>query len=185
MQPSLLFRHCPKCGVHRDLGGTANPFDCQACGFRYYFNPAVAVAVFIRREDGQVLLIRRAKDPARGRLAPPGGFIDIGERAETAVGREIAEELGIRLQEVRFLCSQPNQYLFREVTYPVLDLFFTATTPDRGTRPDPEEVSAVEWHPIPAVAVEDLAFPSMQAAWEILQVQFGRMEPGLHPGQSG
>jgi ADP-ribose pyrophosphatase YjhB (NUDIX family) len=185
MQPSLLFRHCPKCGAHRDDGGTANPFDCRTCGFRFYFNPAVAVAVFIRRDDGQILLIRRAKDPARGRLAPPGGFIDIGERAETAVGREIAEELGIRLLDVRFLCSQTNQYLFREVTYPVLDLFFTATTPDSGIRPDPEEVSAVEWHPISAVAVEDLAFPSMQAAWRNLEARFAEKEPDVHPGQSG
>lgn len=165
MQPSLHFQHCPRCGESRTGEAGANPFDCAACGFRYYFNPAAAAVVFIRRADGRVLLIRRAKDPARDRLAPPGGFIDIGERAETAVGREIAEELGIRLGEVRFLCSQPNSYLFRDVTYPVLDLFFTATTPDSELRPDPSEVSAAGWYNPSDVSVSDLAFTSMQAAW--------------------
>jgi ADP-ribose pyrophosphatase YjhB (NUDIX family) len=124
--------------------------------------------VFIRREDGRTLLIRRGKDPAKGLLAPAGGFIDIGERAEMAVGREIAEELGIRLEQVRFLCSQPNQYRFRDITYPVLDLFFTATTADRELRIDPEEVGSADWHDPADVSAEDLAFPSMQAAWRLL-----------------
>lgn len=167
MSPAEFFLHCPRCAVRipdSTLSGS-NPFDCAACGFRYYFNPAAAVAVFITRPDGRVLLIRRAKEPAQGRLAPAGGFIDIGERAEDAVGREIAEELGIRLENVRFLCSQPNRYEFRGVTYPVLDLFFTATTPDTELDPDPGEVSSADWHDPNSVCEADLAFPSMQAAW--------------------
>jgi NADH pyrophosphatase NudC (nudix superfamily) len=173
MHPSEFFLHCPRCARPRTSTTTSpgQPFDCPGCGFRYYFNPAVAVAVFIRREDGRTLLIRRGKDPAKGRLAPAGGFIDIGERAEDAVGREIAEELGIRLEQVGFLCSQPNQYRFREVTYPVLDLFFTATTTDRTLRIDPEEVGAADWYDPVEVAAEDLAFPSMQAAWRRMMGQ--------------
>ena len=169
MSPSRYFLHCPRCATPAsptDSDGP-NPFDCAFCGFRYYFNPAAAVAVFITRPDGRTLLIRRAKDPARGRLAPAGGFIDIGERAEDAVGREIAEELGMRLGDVRFLCSQPNRYEFRDVTYPVLDLFFTATTPDAEPDPDPDEVSAAAWHDPASVAEDDLAFPSMRAAWRL------------------
>lgn len=146
-------------------GHSKNPFDCDACNFRLYFNPAAAVAVFIESDDGKVLMIRRAKDPGQGRLAPPGGFIDIGERAETAVGREIAEELGMRLSDVRFLCSQPNSYLFRDITYPVLDLFFTAKADGDSINHDPQEVISAEWHRIEDVRAEDLAFPSMQAAW--------------------
>ena len=139
---------------------------CTACGFRLYFNPAVAVAVFIRRNDGCILLIRRAKDPGAGLLAPPGGFIDIGERAESAVHREILEEVGIRICGLKFLCSQPNEYLFDGVTYPVLDLFFTAQPLETEGTCDPEEVHALEWHPATTLRGDALAFPSMRAAWQ-------------------
>lgn len=166
MAPYEHFHHCPRCGANVPAGRSTNPFDCDACNLRLYFNPAAAVAVFIKRNDGKVLMIRRAKDPGQGRLAPPGGFIDIGERAEVAVGREIAEELGMRLTDVRFLCSQPNSYLFRDITYPVLDLFFTATADDELINHDPNEVTSADWHRIEDVRAEDLAFPSMQAAWK-------------------
>jgi len=110
---------------------------CMACGFRLYFNPAVAVAVFVQDAAGRVLLIRRAKEPGAGKLAPPGGFIDVGERAEDAVHREVHEEVGLRLTDLRFLGSQPNEYLFGGVLYPVLDLFFKTRVRSRrsaGTR---------------------------------------------------
>jgi len=130
-----------------------------------YFNPAVAVAVFIQRADGRILLIRRAKDPGAGLLAPPGGFIDIGERAEDAVHREVLEEVGLRVTRLQFLSSHPNEYLFGGVTYPVLDLFFTATAMETEASCDPEEVRAVEWHPANRLRSDALAFPSMRAAW--------------------
>ena len=139
---------------------------CADCGFRLYFNPAVAVAVFIQGDDGRILLIRRAKDPGAGLLAPPGGFIDIGETAETAVHREIREKIGLRLEAVRFLCSRPNEYLFGGVTYPVLDLFFTARALGTASTADPEEVRAVEWLAPSRIRIEDLAFPSMRQAWQ-------------------
>ena len=139
---------------------------CAACNFQLYFNPAVAVAVFIQRDDGRILLIRRANDPGAGLLAPPGGFINIGECAESAVHREIFEEVGIRLSDLRFLCSQPNEYLFDGVTYPVLDLFFTAQPLETEGPCNPEEVHAVEWHPANTLQGEALAFQSMRAAWQ-------------------
>ena len=139
---------------------------CAACNFQLYFNPAVAVAVFIQRDDGRILLIRRANDPGAGLLAPPGGFINIGECAEAAVHREILEEVGIRLSDLRFLCSQPNDYFFSGVTYPVLDLFFTARPLETEGDFNSEEVHAVEWHSAKTLRGEVLAFQSMRAAWQ-------------------
>lgn len=139
---------------------------CDGCGFRLYFNPAVAVAVFIQRTDGRILLIRRANEPGAGLLAPPGGFIDIGERAEDAVHREVLEEVGLRITGLRFLCSQPNEYHFGGVTYPVLDLFFIAAARETETSCDPGEVQAVEWLVPADIRVDELAFSSMRAAWQ-------------------
>jgi NADH pyrophosphatase NudC (nudix superfamily) len=167
MHPSRQFHHCPRCGKLITPPENGAPMKCAACKFQLYFNPAVAVAVFIQRGDGQILLIRRAKDPGAGLLAPPGGFINIGECAEAAVHREILEEVGVRLSELRFLCSQPNEYLFDGVTYPVLDLFFTAQSLATEGPCNPEEVHAVEWHPAKTLQGEALAFQSMRAAWQV------------------
>ena len=149
MSPRDHFRHCPRCGGSQAAPPTANVFTCGACGFRLFFNPAVAIAVFIRRDDGRALFIHRAKDPGKGRLAPPGGFIDIGERAEAAACREIREEVGLELADVTFLCSQPNTYHYAEVSYPVLDFFFTA----RSWRGDPwivepDKAGELRWCPL-------------------------------------
>jgi len=143
----------------------AHIFTCQVCGFVLYFNPAVSVSVFPEREDGRVLFIRRARDPGKGRLASPGGFVDIGERAEDALHREIREELGIEIRDVRFVCTQSNSYLYREVTYPVVDLFFSACAVDAGRARALEDVESLDWLDPERVDPSDLAFPSMRAAF--------------------
>ena len=165
MTPAALFQFCPRCGLRQPNPPAGNAFDCAGCGFRYFFNPAVATAVFIRRDDGRVLFIRRAKEPGKGMLAPPGGFVDFGETAEAAVCREVREEVGLELAEVRFLCSQPNAYHYRDVTYPVLDLFFTARAVNSAAAQALEDVAAFDWFEPTEIAPEQLAFTSMRDAW--------------------
>lgn len=172
MRPIEHFQFCPRCGQPvREGAAQAAAFACGACGFRYFFNAAAAVAAFVRRGDGRWLFIRRAQDPGQGKLAPAGGFIDLGETAEAAVRREFREELGIELGPLSFLCSGPNTYLYREVTYPTLDLFFVTAMMD-GAEPRALEGGAgFDWFEAADVRPEDLAFPSMQAAWRSLQKQ--------------
>lgn len=79
--------------------------------------------------------------------------------------RELREEVGVELASVEFLCSQPNSYLYRDVTYPTLDLFFVATLALGSEAKIVDEVTSVGWFPTNEVAAEDLAFSSMQAAW--------------------
>lgn len=171
MSPRDFFRHCPRCGGTQPAPPTVNVFTCAACGFRLFFNPAVAIAVFIRRDDGRALFIHRAKDPGKGRLAPPGGFIDIGERAEAAACREIREEVGLELADVRFLCSQPNTYHYAEVTYPVLDFFFTARAVNADGAVALDDVAKFEWLEPLAVSPAQMAFPSMETALGLWQEQ--------------
>ncbi len=166
MLPIEHFHHCPRCGqALASEAKQAASLECGACGFRFFFNAASAVAAFVRHPDGRWLFVRRAKEPGRGKLAPAGGFVDIGETAEAAVRRELREEIGVTLDSVTFLCSQPNAYLYRDVTYPTLDLFFVAALAI-GSEPQVlDEVTSVGWFAAGEVAAEDLAFPSMQAAW--------------------
>jgi 8-oxo-dGTP diphosphatase len=50
--------------------------------------------------EGRVLLVRRGKEPLRGRWVIPGGRLELGETLEAAVAREIEEETGIRVAPV-------------------------------------------------------------------------------------
>ena len=164
VEPAAQFRFCPRCAAPARPGGSAR-FTCGSCGFDYFFNPAAAVAAFVFDAQDRVLLIRRARDPGRGQLAPPGGFVDFGERAEVAIQREVLEETGLELTELAFLVTQPNTYHYGGTTYSVLDIFFTAQTGAAPAVAASGEVTEIVWRPVAGVASDELAFPSMQAAW--------------------
>jgi 8-oxo-dGTP diphosphatase len=62
--------------------------------------PQLAASAVIFRDD-RVLLVRRAREPGRGRYSLPGGRVEWGETIEQAVHREVAEETGITIAIVR------------------------------------------------------------------------------------
>jgi len=163
--PWEVFRFCPRCGVAREPSSQgARPLRCQACGFLFFFNPAVAVAALIVRDDGKALFIRRATEPAQGRLALVGGFVDVGESAEQALRREVREEVQLELDQVQWLSSHPNDYAYQGTNYPVVDLVFLARTRDHERAAALDGVASFEWIDPYAVNVGDLAFPSMRDA---------------------
>ena len=173
MEPALHFHFCPRCGRPGKPPAAGQPLACTQCGFTFFFGAAIATATFIRREDGRVIFLRRAKDPAKGKLAPPGGFVDIGERAEDALRREIREEVGLEVRTPEFLCSFPNLYPFLGVDYPVLDFFFTAEAVESTTACALDEAESICWlEPTREVRLEDLAFPSVRAAWQVWLQRF-------------
>jgi len=59
--------------------------------------PAVGVGALLIH-DGRVLLIRRGKEPLRGRWTLPGGTVELGETLEAALIREVEEETGLRVR---------------------------------------------------------------------------------------
>lgn len=162
VRPVDHFKFCPRCGAPRS-GEPAIPYQCAGCGFVFFFNPTVAAAVIITRPDGGVLFITRSKEPAKGMLAFPGGFIDIGERAEDGLRREVREEVGLQIDEPTLLCTCANDYPYRGVNYPVLDLLFTATRVGNDAGQCLDGVARVEWLDPDTVAATDLAFPSLRA----------------------
>ena len=165
--PLSFFAHCPRCGAaqHEDSRTDgARPFRCHACGFTLYFNTAGAVAAILVRDDGHALFIRRAKDPGKGKLGMPGGFVDAGESAEQALAREVREEVGLEVPALRYLSSHTNQYAYAGVTYTTLDLFFESTVanPERAAALD--AVESLVWADPLTVDLDAIAFESMRAA---------------------
>ena len=89
-------RYCPSCaGALRpvEMEGYERPV-CGGCGFVYYLDPKVAVAVIVPR-DGGIVLGRRAIDPGRGAWSFPSGYVNRGEVLEEAAIREVEEEIGL------------------------------------------------------------------------------------------
>ncbi len=122
--PFESFRYCPICGSGMFEEHDEKSKRCAACGFVYYFNPAAAVACFVRDVEGRLLLVRRGKEPAKGTLDLPGGFADRFETAEEAARREVEEETGLRVGSCRYLFSLPNIYRYSGFDVHTLDLFF-------------------------------------------------------------
>lgn len=167
MQPIQHFQHCPKCGQPVPPG--VNPLVCPACGFCFFFNPTVSAAAFVFDGHGRILLLRRAKEPAKGLFGIPGGFIDIGEGAEVAVRREIREEVGIEVTELKYLTSHPNDYNYRGVTYPVCDLMFTAVAVNPEAVQSLDDVAGYEWRGLEQVRDDELAFDSLRVGLRALR----------------
>jgi ADP-ribose pyrophosphatase len=169
MQPIQHFRHCPSCAAPNTPG--PNPLVCPACGFCFFFNPTVSAAAFVFDAAGRTLLLRRAKEPAKGLFGIPGGFIDFGETAETALHREVMEEVGIQVTGLTYLCSLPNEYHYRGVTYPVCDLVFTATAVNPEAAQSLDGVAGYEWRRLEEVREDELAFPSLKLGLQLLRSQ--------------
>jgi ADP-ribose pyrophosphatase YjhB (NUDIX family) len=170
MQPSELFRFCPRCGATRPADNVGRvPLRCGGCGLVYFFNPTVAAAAWVFDTDRRAVFLRRSHEPAKGKLAIPGGFIDVGETAEQGLRREVREEVGLEVGEIAFVGSYPNLYAYRDVTYPVLDLVFTATAIDASSARPLDGADDITWKSLADVDADELAFPSMRESLRALR----------------
>jgi 8-oxo-dGTP pyrophosphatase MutT (NUDIX family) len=120
------FSFCPQCGQKTLVYKAERHWVCPECGFDLYHNVAAAVGVLLEI-NGKLLTVVRKKEPSKGLLALPGGFIDPGERAEDAVLRECREEIGVEPKDIAFLCTFPNTYDYNGISYKTCDMYFTGT----------------------------------------------------------
>jgi NADH pyrophosphatase NudC (nudix superfamily) len=162
-----MFNYCPSCGDKGiDFDGK-NRFSCAACGFVYYHNTAAAVGLVIETAAG-LLLLERARDPAKGKLDLPGGFVDPRESVVEGLRRECREELGWDCGEgIAFLTSFPNVYPYKGVVYNTCDMFFTLRAPELRAGDltlEKDEVSSCRFVKPRELNLEDIAFDSMRRA---------------------
>jgi ADP-ribose pyrophosphatase YjhB (NUDIX family) len=104
--------HCPTCSEslgRQEMEGYQRPV-CLACGFVYYHDPKVAVAVLVPFEGG-IVLGRRAINPGQGLWSFPSGYVNRGEVLEEAAIREVLEEVGldVRIEGLVGVYSTANE----------------------------------------------------------------------------
>ena len=96
---------CGRCGFATERSGTERVRTCNACNHVAYPRLSPAIIVLVERE-GKCLLARNARTqmPFFSTLA---GFVEVGESLEETVAREVREEAGIEISDIRYFGSQP------------------------------------------------------------------------------
>lgn len=161
--PGRVFRFCPGCGSPGLRLEDGRFFSCAGCGLTYYLNAAAAVAGLIEDPRRGLLLTRRAREPRKGTLDLPGGFVDPGESAEQALAREVMEELNLEVISTSFFDTFPNTYLYRGITYFTLDLAFICEV--RDFNPLSAGDDALECFFVPAgdIRLQDIGLDSIRS----------------------
>jgi mutator protein MutT len=160
--PLEKFAFCPSCGSKSWKVNNEKSKRCDDCGFVYYANVSSSVAVFIRNQDGDLLVCRRKKEPAAGTLDLPGGFVDIGETASEAVIREIREELNLDVTNMAYLTSLPNEYTYSGMVINTLDMFFICEVENfNNMRPD-DDVSEAFFMSVNTISPDDFGLNSIK-----------------------
>ncbi len=98
-------KFCGYCGHPMHPSKTEWAMLCSHCRERYYPQIAPCIIVAIRREDS-ILLARHVRH-RNGVHTVLAGFVEVGETLEQAVAREVMEESGIKVKNLRYVTSQP------------------------------------------------------------------------------
>lgn len=130
-------RFCGVCGNPTALKRGERAFECTACGHLAYprISPAVIVAVV---RGNQILLARSRRFPT-GMYSVLAGFVEPGETLEQCVAREVLEETGVEVKNLRYFDSQPWPFPHS------LMIAFTAEWAGGEIRPDPSEIADAGW----------------------------------------
>lgn len=100
----MLNQYCGKCGAKTRLKENSMALICPKCGTTFHgkIQPAVIIAI---HKDDRLLMARHNYD-TRVRYALIAGFVEMGESIEEAVRREVKEEVGIDVKNIRYMGSQ-------------------------------------------------------------------------------
>jgi NAD+ diphosphatase len=164
-----IIKYCPNC-TSSNLIFKENNMVCNSCNFTLFHNVASATAILIKYED-EILFVERNREPKKGFLDLPGGFVDYNETAEEGIIREVFEELQINItkNQINYIASFPNTYLYKDVLYHTLDLFFEVILTEKPKITlEKDEISTFFWINRHKIPLEKLAFDSHKRIINIL-----------------
>ena len=133
-------RCCGLCGSPTRPGESGQVLECVACGQAFFPRINPCVIMLVTRGD-EVLLARGARYRS-GYYSCLAGFIEIGETPEQTIIREVREEVGVEIGNIRYVESQPWPFPSQ------LMLGFLADHRAGEIVPDPAEIEDARWFPI-------------------------------------
>ncbi len=141
-------RFCARC--KRDLlhGENERELICPDCGKTVY--PRISPAVIIGVTDGDRIIMSKYAGRTYKGYALLSGFVEIGETLEQAVGREVMEEVGVKVKNIRYYKSQPGG-----IDGNILAGFFCELDGDDALTVDTSELAMAKWFKRDEIPVED------------------------------
>lgn len=130
-------RFCGKCGTPTVMKTGEPAMQCPACGLLAY--PRIAPAIMVLVRDGDKLLLARSPHFKPGVFSALAGFVEPGETLEQCAVREVREEVGIAIANLRYFHSQPWPFPNS------LMVAFFADYAGGTIMPDPKEIEAAAW----------------------------------------
>jgi NAD+ diphosphatase len=130
-------RYCGHCGSATLIKSGELAMECTRCGLLAY--PRISPAVMVLVRDGDKLLLARSPHFKPGVFSALAGFVEPGETLEECAIREVREEVGIEIANLRYFHSQPWPFPNS------LMIAFFADYAGGTITPDPKEIEAAEW----------------------------------------
>ena len=136
-------RYCGACGTPTMLQATERSRKCPACGHTAYPRLSPAMMVLVWR-DGQVLLAR-SPHYVPGVYSALAGFVEAGESIEQCIHREVAEEVGVQVTDLRYYGSQSWPFPHS------LMIAYTARWTGGDIVKQEGEIEDAQWYPLNAL----------------------------------
>ena len=130
--------YCGRCGGETVHDTKERMKRCPNCGNMIF--PKIAPAVIVALTDGDRILMTKYADREYKKYALIAGFTEIGETVEETVAREVMEEVGLKVKNIRYYKSQPWG-----VDSNLLLGFFAELDGDDTIRRDEKELAEAEW----------------------------------------
>ncbi|HEX6138072.1 MAG TPA: NAD(+) diphosphatase [Casimicrobiaceae bacterium] len=160
-------RFCGRCGSRTLEKESERAKQCPACGHVAYPRISPAMMVLVTRER-EVLLARANRFPG-AMYSALAGFVEAGETIEDCIHREVREEVGVEVIDLRYFASQSWAFPHS------LMIAYTAHYAGGELRPDPAEIADVRWFPVHALP--DLPSP-MSIARQLIDTTVARLRDG-------
>ncbi len=168
--------HCPRCGALTEPASAGHTRICTVDGSEHFPRTDPAVIMLVHDDDRMLLGSSGRWGP--NRMSVLAGFVEVGESLEQAVVREVAEEVGVVVEDCRYLGSQPWP-----LPRSLMVGFFARARGRQEPRVDGEEITNARWFTREELAAaaesgEVLLPGRVSIARQLIELWYGGRLPG-------